>query len=105
MSQNAIHIGFAFSQPLEFDAGEIDPAASVWMSLRAGPSAPPVLAHLLLVRLSATAFDIALTPEQTALLREGQVAGDLIERVGAADRPLGVRVTIPVLRSLSVAGS
>lgn len=95
---NAIRPGFAFSQDFETDPGAIPDAAQLWLNLRrvTRPAKSPLLTGMFLTRISPTLFRLALTAEQTAALVDGQVEGDFIQRLGGADAPIGVRVTIPV---------
>lgn len=99
---NAIFPGFVFSQDFETDAGAVPDGAVLWLDLRrlAAPK-DVIVAHIVLTRISATDFHLALTPTQTLLFSEGLVVGDFIQMIGAENVPLGIRVTIPVVESAS----
>ena len=99
---NAIWIGFPFSQDFDFDVGAIPAAASLWLDLRKVAAPGTVLAdHVTLQKISAVKFRLTLSAVQTAGFSEGAVEGDLIEQIGAANVPLNLRITIPVIRSAS----
>lgn len=49
-----------------------------------------------------TGFILYMTEEQTALLKPGYVIGDLATVKAGVDRNLGVRITVPVVRSTTV---
>ncbi len=103
---NPIWIGFAFAQDFDFDVGAIPGDAGLWLDLRRVTAPKAVLVdHVVLARVSATRFRLLLSQAQTALYAEGSVEGDFILRPAAGnDVHLGVRLTIPVLRSASEPG-
>lgn len=97
MSQNPIWIGYRWEQALTVPADMLPGNATMRMELRpvGRASAAPVVPQLR--KDSSTSWAIVLTALQTGALSAGAIVGDLVAVETGVERPLGVRLTIPVL--------
>ena len=98
----AIWKGFPFQLDFACAADAIVDGGVIWLDLRSSADREVVvLSHVEMTRLSPTLFSLELTEAQTELLPEGIAIGDLILRAAGVDTPLGLRLAIPVILSLS----
>lgn len=99
---NAIWIGYPFSQDFETDPGAVPDGATLWLDLHSGGTHRQLLlSHVVFTRVSSTLFRLQLTGAQTAAFPEGQAVGDIVQMLSSVDAPLALRLTIPVMQSLS----
>lgn len=104
---NNIFIGFPWAQ--EFIVTAMETAIPVDETIRITfrkNTMTPILVDLSEgagIERTATGFIVRMTEAQTDLLKVGHVIGDITTNKDGVDRHLNVRVTVPVVRSTTVA--
>ncbi len=98
----AILIGYAWRLQIEAETPVFALDASYAGQLRAKVSDPSYLADITsgtggIIRVNDTVLELALTPDQTALLSPGRIVLDLVRTDLTPDRHLGFMLEIPVV--------
>jgi hypothetical protein len=102
---NNIFIGFSWAQEFLIDDAALPDDETLRVSFRRNTQTPLLvdLTDGAGVERTSTGFILRMTEEQTATLVPGHVIGDVATVKEGVDRHLGVRITVPVVRSTTVA--
>lgn len=98
--KNSISIGFAWAQGVSIPLAVISDDSELRIDWSNSANGDVLLRSTQSdgITRNGTDFLISFTPEQTATLSAGRLLGDLVEHTaGGAQRPLGVRIIVPVV--------